>query len=41
MKDQIPRAVSEIMKNLREAPLLVEVYSDMNGGGTKLKTENE
>ncbi|KAJ0045344.1 hypothetical protein Pint_06625 [Pistacia integerrima] len=31
-------SVSEIVKNLREAPLLVHVYSD-NGHSTRLKTE--
>ncbi|RVX03021.1 hypothetical protein CK203_016653 [Vitis vinifera] len=39
MDEWIRESVSEIVKNLREAPLLVEVYSDRNGGGTKLKTE--
>ncbi|KAL6326605.1 hypothetical protein AAG906_008467 [Vitis piasezkii] len=39
MDEWMRESVSEIVKNLREAPLLVEVYSDRNGGGTKLKTE--
>ena len=39
MDEWMRESVSEIVKNLREAPLLVEVYSDRNGGGTRLKTE--
>lgn len=39
MDDWMQESVSEIVKNLREAPLLVEVYSDRNGGGTRVKTE--
>ena len=36
MDEWMRESVSEIVKNLREAPLLVEVYSDRNGGGTRL-----